>query len=421
MDENPSNPERAKINVIVCGGGIAGLTVALFLKTKGFSCQVFEVKEDKRTTTSGINLSPSGIRVLAELGLDGVLQERSQVIRRMRMLNTEGIEYASLEFKGVEQYGHDYLAMTRQVLHEVLMGKAREMHIPIRFGSKILSISQMDEGVVVSLADGTKVHGDLLIGADGIHSAVRHSLFPGLELNEKKKRGYYGCGAIVPLSYLDAEELSFLCLPEGSFNSINGSLGFVGFIGVGEGRFMFWTHIAEDNVPPEFDPRDLTQVKNILLSLRGSWCRPTRKAIELLDQGHADIEVICGPIVSLNPIPSWYEKRAILIGDAAHGFGPGAQGAAMAMEDASLLVRMMTECKENSTKAWSDVFCRFESKRRSRVEEIGHASEARNDQRLVDNGYFRTKINEYIMRAFGWWYRNGYYDAKVAYRVDDDM
>jgi 2-polyprenyl-6-methoxyphenol hydroxylase-like FAD-dependent oxidoreductase len=296
------------------------------------------------------------------------------------------------------------------------------MGIHVRYNARVVSVAQDVEGVVALFSDGTEARGDVLIGADGIHSAVRHSIFPKLDIEEKKKRGYFGCGAIIPIGYLSSEEASFLGLSEGNFNTFNGSLGFVGFVGTGEGKFMFWSHIAQANVPPGFDHTDLTQVKDILLSLRGSWCPPIRKVIELIDQRLEGIEVLCGPIVSLNPIPAWSEKRVVLVGDAAHGFGPGAQGAAMAMEDAIMLVRMMAECQENRPEVWSDIFRRFEAKRRPRVEAIGAASEARNDERLVDNGYLWTKIKQYSMRVACWWYsyRERYYDASVAYRVEDD-
>jgi 2-polyprenyl-6-methoxyphenol hydroxylase-like FAD-dependent oxidoreductase len=421
--------ELCDVDVIVVGGGIAGLTVAICLKKEGFACHVYEGKSIKPSTTSAIVLSASGVRVLHSLGLSPSLEAKGQKVRRMRTFTSHLELVAELNMLGQEQYGHDGIAMTRRVLHNILTEECKRLAIPVDYDCKLTSVSQDDAGVVARFGNGLAVRGRLLVGADGIGSAVRSSIFLKLEL-ERKDRLYFGCGALIPTSFLTEKEQITLRLAEGSMNLINGTKGFVGFIGIGcpekagETKFLFWSHISRAQVDADFDSRDLKAVKDVLLRLRGSWCELIEKVINLLDQQLPGVEVMCGPIFSNGPIPEWSNGRVVLIGDAAHGYGPGASGAALAMEDALLLAKMLKRSKFQSDKSFvglRGVFQEFESKRRPRVESIGNAAEARNDARFVDQGWLKIKVKEYLMWLYGWWYANGYYDATNAYKAEDDL
>jgi len=318
------------------------------------------------------------------------------------------------------------MAMTRRVLHDVLTQECMRLGIVVNYGCKLLSITQNDASVEASFQNDLSVSGRICIGADGIHSSVRTSMFPDLHI-ESKDRLYFGCGAIIANQYLSADELAKLRISEGSMNTISGRVGFTGFIGVGtpdapnENKFMFWSHIAKADVADDFDCKDVSKVKQTLLRLRGSWCDPVAKVINLLDKALPDVEVVAGPVFSNGPIPRWFDKRVVLIGDAAHGYGPGASGAALAMEDALLLVRMLKRDNNDSVESLERVFRSFEDKRRPRVEAIGVAAEARNDARLSDQGYWKTKAKEYAMWIYGWWCGYVYYDAHLAYTVDEDL
>ena len=351
------------MEVVVCGGGIAGLTVALCLRKEGYGCRVFEAKEDKATTTSAIVLAPSGVRVLAELGLEPALERKGQPVTRMRMLSSDGSLRADLALRGKQLYGHDSISLTRRALHQILTERCKEQGIAIQYNSKLLGAEQDSARVTAEFENVGKVSGDVLIGADGIHSAVRRAcVLSDSEVNEKKDRPYYGCGALLPLHYLSEEAREHLRLTETAMNMISGPVGFVGFIGIGtpdesaEPKFMLWSHLAKAHVPPSFDHKDLSQVKRALLDLRGSWYPPIKQIVDLFDQGKPDLEVTCAPIRSLHPLRTWSKARVVLIGDAAHGYGPGAQGAALAMEDAMLLVGLLKRAKNDAESAVARVW-----------------------------------------------------------------
>lgn len=413
---------------LIIGGGIAGLTLAIAMKRRGLDCAVFERAENKRSTTSAINLGSSGVRVLNELGLLSAIEQRAQPVRWMRLHSAEsGALTTEMALLGREQYGQDGMAMTRRVLHEVLMDESHRLGIAVKHGHQLVALSQSASGVAVTFANGVKATGRVCVGADGIHSAVRAAALPDFEL-ETRDRAYFGCGAILPISYLSAAEIAQLRLDEGSMNMFAGQNGFAGFIGVGRPdapdvpKFMFWTHIAKSLVPDAFDCKDLVQVKQLLVRLRGHWAAPIGKIINLLDQRLPDVEVLVAPITSNGPLPSWSHGRVVLVGDAAHGFGPGASGAALAMEDALLLVRLLERDGDvDVPDTLAQVFRTFEEKRRPRVNAIGFAAEARNNARLVDQGWLRTKLAEWFMWAFGWWTGGKFRDNHAAYSVEDDL
>lgn len=414
---------------LVVGGGIAGLTLAICLKRQGLECAVFERADDKRTTTSAINLGASGVRVLKELDLLPAVEERAEAVRFMRVFSAEsGNLTTEFALRGRELYGQDGMAMTRRVLHEVLTRECKRLGVALHYAHRLVNLTQDARGVTATFANGVEVTGRVCVGADGIHSSVRTMAFPDFEV-ETRDRAYYGCGAILPTSYLTAAEIAMLRLDEGSMNMFNGQLGFAGFIGVGTPdesgvhKFMFWTHIAKNAlVPDAFDCKDLTQVKQVLLQLRGHWCAPIGKIIALLDQRLPDIEVLAAPITSNGPLPCWWRGRVVLIGDAAHGFGPGASGAALGMEDALLLARLLQrDADVDAPESLARVFEAFERKRRPRVNAIGLAAEARNDARLVDQGWLRTKLTEWVFWAYGWWTGGQFFDDKALYKVEDDL
>lgn len=417
--------------VIIVGGGISGLAVALSLKQLGVDCEVYEQKENKRATTSAIHMGSSGVQVLREIGLLGAIEEKAQPVKFQRMLSADGALMLELSLLGKEQYGVDGLAMTRAVLHNVLTAECTRLDIPVHYNSKVISLTQDNVGVVVSFEGGRTVTGKICIGADGIHSSVRRLIFPDMNVT-KKDRQYFGVGALIPLSFLSDDEIAMLRLQDGSMNVFTGQVGFVGFMGIGTPdeadvpKFMFWSHIAKAHVGDDFDCKNLTSVKNVLLQLRGSWHATITKVIHLIDQNLPNIDVLAAPVFSNHPLPRWWSDRVVLIGDSAHGYGPGASGAALALEDALLLARMLVvrqgAAALGNVEILQQIFADFELKRRPRVERIGNAAEARNDGRLVDNGFVKTKLREYMMWAYSWWIAiRGYYDESSAYKVDQDL
>ena len=171
---------------LVAGGGIGGLAAALALDARGIRCRVFEAAREIRPLGVGINLLPHAVRVLARLRLDEPLGERAVETAALAYYNRHGQPIWSEPRGRAAGYEHPQLSVHRGVLQLALRDA-----VLLRLGGDaivtdraVASFAEEEGGVTVQLArreDGTVVdhaRGDLLIGADGIHSAVRAQLDP---------------------------------------------------------------------------------------------------------------------------------------------------------------------------------------------------------------------------------------------------
>ena len=173
------------MKAIIVGGGIGGLTTALMLRARGIGCELFEQSDTIRELGVGINTLPHAIRELAGLGL---LQKLDDVAIRtdvLYYLNRHGQEVWR-DPRGIDA-GHDvpqfsiHRGRLQSVIHRAV--EQRLGKDVIHTGCRLGSFSQDEGGVTAYFFDRTGSHiktvrGDILIGADGIHSRVRETLFP---------------------------------------------------------------------------------------------------------------------------------------------------------------------------------------------------------------------------------------------------
>src|SRR3984957_8431217 len=173
------------MKAIIVGGGIGGLTTALMLRARGIGCELFEQADTIRELGVGINTLPHAIRELAGLGL---LQKLDDIAIRtdvLYYLNRHGQEVWR-DVRGIDA-GHDVpqFSIHRGRLQSVIHRAVEERLGPdaIHTGCRLGAFSQDEGGVTAHFFDRTGAHsktvrGDILIGADGIHSRVRETLFP---------------------------------------------------------------------------------------------------------------------------------------------------------------------------------------------------------------------------------------------------
>lgn len=168
------------MKILVNGAGIGGLTLALMLQARGIDCEIYEAAPELRELGVGINVLPHAIRELAELGLLGELDRLAVRTRELRYLTRRGQEIWR-ELRGVDG-GHDYpqFSIHRGRMHAMLRDAVYD-----RLGDKAIHLSkrgvgfdQDADGVTLRFEDGSAARGDVLIGADGIHSPIRKQLFP---------------------------------------------------------------------------------------------------------------------------------------------------------------------------------------------------------------------------------------------------
>jgi 2-polyprenyl-6-methoxyphenol hydroxylase-like FAD-dependent oxidoreductase len=325
--------------VIIAGGGIGGLTLALTLHQIGVPFVVIESVREMRPMGVGINIQPNAVRELFDLGIDGELLDTIGVpAKEWALVGLNGKEVYA-ESRGLEAgYSWPQYAAHRGKLHMLLYQTVldRAGNESVLLGSKVKGYSQADNGGVlvdVSMADGTsyEVSGSLLIGADGIHSAVRAQMHPDQPpihwggavmwrgtIRAKPLRtesSFVGLGThqhrmvIYPISDTDADGTALInWIAEVTMDNSEGWPN------------DSWFQEAEiESFAPHFE------------EFRYDWL----DVPAMLRQ--ADCAYM-NPMIDRDPVDTWVDGSVALMGDAAHAMYPtGSNGASQAIVDARVI------------------------------------------------------------------------------------
>ena len=325
-------------DIIIAGGGIAGLVAALSLHAAGFRPTVYEAVSKPAPLGVGINLLPHAVRELTELGLLGELLELGVAITDLNYLTAAG-EIVWHEPRGLAAgYKWPQIAIHRGQLQMFLLAKVRERLGPqaVRMGQELAGVETLGTRVHARFADRATgqesgVEADLLIGADGIHSAVRRQFYP----NEGSPR-WNGISLWRSTSPVAAP------------------MGGKAMIWAGWSGQKFVAYPIGKDPDTGFDR--LNWICDLKVSDAGSppprdWNRQGNRADFLLpfsDWRWAGVDVpaiveasgpICEfPMVDRDPLPQWTFGRVTLMGDAAHPMYPiGSNGATQSIIDARVL------------------------------------------------------------------------------------
>jgi 2-polyprenyl-6-methoxyphenol hydroxylase-like FAD-dependent oxidoreductase len=164
--------------VLIVGGGIAGMSLAICLQQQGIRAEIVERKTDWTVLGVGIVLQGPALRALQKVGvLDRCLQEGFGC-HELQIGDAEGHVFA--RFPQPQLAGPQYpatIGILRPALHTILAEASHEAGVSIRLGLSVASLTQEANAVEVELTDGTRGRYDLVVGADGIYSQVREFLF----------------------------------------------------------------------------------------------------------------------------------------------------------------------------------------------------------------------------------------------------
>jgi len=328
--------------VLIAGGGICGLTLALCLNRSGHDVTVFESVTEPRELGVGINLLPHCVRVLHDLGLEEALADNAVMTGELRFCSDDGTLIWS-EPRGLEadnpwpQYsihrGRLQLLLLDAVRRE--LGSDRVMT-----GHHLAGFEQDDRGVTASFVDRStettleRVQGDTLIGCDGLHSTVRRLLFP-----DEGPMHYSGLvlwrGAVEAEPFLDGRTM-FMAghdQQKAVVYPIRNRLA------PGGKALINW--VAERPVDLDVSTADWnTQVDPAdIAPWFADWDFGWIHVGDLIASSETAYEF---PMVDRNPLERWSHGRVTLLGDAAHPMRPnGSNGASQGILDAETLTHAL--------------------------------------------------------------------------------
>ncbi|MBK0327460.1 flavin-dependent oxidoreductase [Rhodobacteraceae bacterium F11138] len=328
------------MTVLIAGGGIAGLALGLTLNQIGVPFRIFETTREIRPLGVGINLQPNAVRELFDLGLEPDLERIGVQTRQIGFHSKHG-HLIWQEPRGRRAgYAWPQYSVHRghlqMMLHETLIARAGPDCL--RTGARVSGYSNQAGSARLHLQDGSTETGALVIGADGIHSALRAQMYPdegapiwnGQVLWRATTRApvYFGGAAMVMIGHDSLRLVSYPITepdPETGLATINW---------IAEKRFdpaLGWQREDWNR------PADIADFIDDFMDWRFDWID-----VPALIRG-AD-RVLEYPMVDRDPLPRWTDGGVTLMGDAAHPTYPvGSNGASQAIIDARVIGASLLE------------------------------------------------------------------------------
>src|ERR1700686_2221808 len=159
---------------LIIGAGIADPVTAIFLKKAGIDAEVYEAWPYSTGIGGGLQIAPNGMHVLAELGLADEMIRRGSVAEAFEFFSQSGVRLGSINRNMKARFGQPAVNMRRATLNEAILNRAWCENVELAFEKRLVRIEdRVDHPIVAHFADGTSAEVDFLIGADGVHSAVR--------------------------------------------------------------------------------------------------------------------------------------------------------------------------------------------------------------------------------------------------------
>jgi salicylate hydroxylase len=342
-----------KPRILIAGAGIGGIVAALALLQRGFDVALYEQAAELGELGAGVQISPNGSRVLRALGLMPAMEAIASVptTKEMRLFNTDQAwRVQDLGANAEVRYGAPYWLVHRGDFHAVLVKALTERASDaVRVGARCIDFEQDVGGVTLMLENGEKVHGDALIGADGVHSNTRARLFGG---GQAIFTGFMAWRGVVPMDLLPVR------LRQQHGMTWIGPHGHVVTYPLRRGELLnFVTAIERDDwlIESWSEAGTVEECRRDL----ALWHDDVLAIVDAIDVPYK------WAMLGREPPQRWSVGRVTLLGDACHPTLPFlAQGANMAIEDGMVLARCLDAYDI------PEALCRYEAARIDRTSRI---------------------------------------------------
>jgi len=308
--------------ILVCGAGIAGLTLAWWLDRDGWDVRLVERATGRREEGYVIDFFGSGYDVAERMGLRPELEAVRYDVGQLVNVNRRGRPVSRLDYDQlVRLMDGRLLSLMRGDLERVL-AEALPSDVPVTYDCSVEAVEQDEAGVTVQLTDGNTERVDLLVGADGIHSRVRQLVF-GPEATYRRYMGYHTAAYLF-------EDDRFERALDGQFKLLTVPNRIAGFYPVRDGRIATW--FAFETPDPALPDDPCAALATNYADL--GWLVPD--AVERC----RDADGVYYDQVAQIELDGWSRGRVTLVGDAGYAVSLLAgQGASMAMGGAYVLAR----------------------------------------------------------------------------------
>ncbi len=370
-------------HLLIAGGGIGGLTAALHLHGAGHDVDVHESVVTPRELGVGINLLPHSVRVLDDLGLLPELEEAAVATSKLRFLSEDGVAIWSEPRGRAAGNPWPQLSIHRGRLQMILLQAALDRLGPdhVHTGHRIVSFTQTDNSVAATFdrrsaggsgSDRVTVAGDVLIGADGLHSTVRKHF-----VSDEGPPVYSGLmlwrGAVEAPAFGDGREMFM------AGHNMKKAVVYPIREPLEPGGTTLINWVAEE--PVELDVADADWNAEVdvaeIAAKFADW-----------DWGWLDVGALIAatpvayqfPMVDRDPLERWTDGRVTLLGDAAHAMRPnGSNGSSQAILDGEALTNAFTTCEDDHPAA----LLAYEAERREPTSKIVLANRQAGPERVM--------------------------------------
>ena len=346
-------------STLVIGGGIAGPVAATALAMAGIDVEVYEARPSNPSAANGIGgslaLEPNGLAALRIVDADDAVLAAAIPITRsvMSIASRAGHEVPTLQGLPPRQL------IDRGALHRILRDRAEEAGVRIHNGKKLIGVDERPDGVTAHFADGTHAAADVLVGADGVRSAVRRLIDP--DAPDARYLGLLGFEGLVDD---DPDDLATADLAPGTMTFAFGKHAYYLYWKRHDGRIGWGANLPSQQYLNVKQARAIPD-EDWLRELRATYADDTPGARLAAATTSETLQVV-GALHIMPRVPHWYRDRMVLVGDSVHApSNSTGQGASLAMESAIQLARCLRDIPDLPS-----AFGAYERLRRPRVEKV---------------------------------------------------